>query len=88
MVFPKDSSWAMMLSPGFQCITSAKMAPFKFNQEMAFIKALKIQDYKSVKITMLKVYNLNHERLNWPASPPYFCSLLKLLSIQVQCNKF
>lgn len=52
MVFPKDSSWAMMLNPGFQCITSVKMALFKFNQEMAFIKALKTQDYKSVKITV------------------------------------
>lgn len=54
MVFPKDSFWAMMLNPGFQCITSAKMALIKFNQEMAFIKTLKIQDYKSVKHNYVK----------------------------------
>ena len=54
MVFPKDSFWAMMLNPGFQCIISAKMALIKFNQEMAFIKTLKIQDYKSVKHNYVK----------------------------------
>lgn len=86
MVFPKDSFWAMMLNPGFQCIISAKMALIKFNQEMAFIKTLKIQDYKSVKHNYVKSVWFKPQRLqtgrhlSFILSPNYFLSRSNIIS--------